>query len=54
MKCISCESTSKDKDFIFETRFWKVFLASEQSYLGRSFVVLKRHCGSLSELNKEE
>ena len=31
-----------------------VLLAAEQSYVGRSIVVLKRHVASLSELSSEE
>lgn len=54
MPCKYCEFSEKDENFIFETPFWKVFLAPEQSYVGRSMVVLKRHAASLSDLNAEE
>lgn len=44
-----------DKNFIFETNFWKVFLAEDQTYLGYSVVVLKREsCGDLAEVSEEE
>ena len=52
MECRYCEET--DKNLIYETKHWKVFLAFEQSYLGRCVVVLKRHCGDLAELKREE
>lgn len=55
MNCLLCSSSSnQDRDFLFETKYWQAFLADEQSYLGRSLVVLKRHIGSLSELSEEE
>ncbi len=53
-ECISCRSTSQDEDFVFETRFWKIFLSNDQSYLGRCVVVSKRHSEKLSELKQEE
>lgn len=53
MDCIACKKPEQ-KDLIFETKFWKIILAAEQAYLGRTFVVLKRHCATLSELKQEE
>lgn len=52
--CTYCDFSAKDSNFLFETPFWKVFLAPEQSYLGRAMVALKRHAASLSELTAEE
>lgn len=43
-----------EKDLIFETAHWKVILATNQYYLGRSIIFLKRECNSLSELTNEE
>lgn len=44
-----------DKFLILETTYWKVFLMSDQTYLGRSVVVLKREkCGDLADLTNEE
>lgn len=54
MTCKYCVFSANDEHFIFETPFWRVFLAPEQSYVGRSLVVLKRHTGSLSNLTGEE
>ncbi len=41
-------------DFIFETKYWEVYLNPDQYYLGRSAVVAKRDVGSLSDLKEEE
>lgn len=54
MGCEYCEKSSKDNNFIYETKYWIIFLAKDQSYLGRCVVVLKRHCGDLAELKDEE
>lgn len=43
-----------NKNIIFETDYWKVVLATNQSYLGRSVIYLKRCAGALSELTKDE
>jgi|SRR3989344_120976 len=48
------EEFDLNKNVIFETPYWKIVLADNQSYLGRSVVILKRHAGSLAELKKEE
>ena len=53
MKCNSCQKPRKN-ELIFETKFWKVNLASDQAYLGRCYVTLKRHCGNLAELESSE
>jgi len=54
MECESCKFTEADKSFIFGSEYWRVFLNSDQAYLGRSVVSAKRHCGSISELTNEE
>ena len=38
----------------FQQNIWDIYLANEQDYVGRSILVLKRHCGSLSELSMSE
>ena len=53
MKCDSCQKPNND-ELIFETKFWKVIIASDQEYLGRCYVILKRHCGDLDELENSE
>lgn len=45
---------STEPDFIYETAQWKVFLALDQTYLGRSIVTLKRSCGDLADVTPEE
>jgi diadenosine tetraphosphate (Ap4A) HIT family hydrolase len=53
--CDWCSLSEKDRQFqLFESRYWYVFLADEQDYIGRCILVLKRHCGSLSELTDGE
>jgi len=54
MECAICGFTKKGDNSIFETENWIVSLASDQAYLGRSYVTLKRHCGDLAELKSEE
>ena len=51
--CYSCQNTDEN-NLIFKTKYWKVFLHEEQSYLGRSVVVLKRHSPNLSDLSAGE
>lgn len=53
MECISCREPRED-ELIFETKFWRVTISSDQAYLGRCYVTLKRHCGDLAQLSDEE
>ena len=53
MKCISC-NPSDETNFIIASKFWIVTLSGDQANLGRSYIVSKRHCSSLSELNTDE
>lgn len=41
-------------DFIFETPYWIIFLAPNQSNIGTCVVALKRHYGTLDGLKDEE
>lgn len=44
-----------EKEFVlFETKYWKIILSDEQSYLGRCVILLKRDCGELSKLSSDE
>ena len=53
--CDWCNISEKEKQWLlFSTEYWDIYLANEQDYVGRSILVLKRHCGSLSELNMSE
>lgn len=42
------------ENLIFETEFWRIVLADDQTYIGRSVIVLKRPCGDLADLTREE
>ncbi|OGY79764.1 MAG: hypothetical protein A3B74_01835 [Candidatus Kerfeldbacteria bacterium RIFCSPHIGHO2_02_FULL_42_14] len=53
MTCLFCQKPNPI-DFVHQTKYWNVFLAWDQTYLGRCIVALKRHCGDLAELKKEE
>ncbi len=44
----------EEADLIYETDFWRVIVAIDQTYLGRCVIVLKRDCGDLSEVSHEE
>ena len=46
--------TDEQKYFVYETEFWLIKLSPEQTYLGRSVIVLKRKCGEFSGLTHEE
>ena len=53
--CGWCSLTEEDRRFqVYESRSWSVFLSDEQDYIGRCVLVLKRHCGSMSELTDDE
>ena len=51
MECFFCK---KPKDIVYKDSYWCLMLDTDQTYLGRCCVVLKRHCGDLAELTKEE
>ena len=42
------------EDLIFETKYWEVVLSEDQYYVGRCYIPLKRECGNLADLKKEE
>ena len=53
--CVWCNLSEEDKQYqLYETVHWSVFLSDEQDYIGRCILVLKRHCGSMSELTDDE
>lgn len=54
MKCDICKFAKEAKNPVLETKYWIVLLASDQAYLGRCYVSLKRHCGDLAELKEVE
>lgn len=54
MKCGICELIKEDKETILKTKFWRVALAEDQTYLGRSYISLLRHAKTISDLTKKE
>lgn len=53
--CNWCSLSEEDKRFLlYESKSWSVFLSDQQDYIGRCILVLKRHCGALSELTDGE
>lgn len=52
--CEVCELLAAGEEPIIETMHWRVGLADDQTYLGRAFVTLKTHVGSLSVLSTEQ
>ena len=54
-KCNCCNITESEKKYILiDSKYWEMYLADKQDYIGRCILVLKRHCESLSRLNDEE
>ena len=53
--CEWCSLSEEDKQFqVYESKAWSVFLADEQDFIGRCILVLRRHCGSMSDLTEDE
>ncbi len=54
--CDACEflKTPNPKHQILTTDHWSVGVGNNQAYLGRAYVTLKTHKGSLSSLNEAE
>ena len=51
--CLFCEK-DLSKSTIFEDTYWTVVLNKEQHYVGRSFIMLKRHDENIFNLTAEE
>jgi diadenosine tetraphosphate (Ap4A) HIT family hydrolase len=56
MNCPICLWTPDDSDYLllFETQYWCICLAPNQSLLGRCVIHLKRHTGDLADLTEDE
>jgi len=56
MECSYCNELKSRNygNFIFQTDYWIVFLAPNQSNIGTCVVALKRHYGNLAGLKSEE
>jgi len=53
MDCICCQKP-KSENLIYQSDLWKIELAADQTYLGRCYVTLQRHCGDIAEMTKDE
>jgi len=53
-KCTICPLLENPKHQILVTKYWAVNLGNDQLYLGRAFVTIREHKGSLGELSEEE
>ena len=53
--CEFCCPPEEDNKFIvYESNYWRVYLANNQNYPGRCIIPLLRHCENLSELTDQE
>jgi ATP adenylyltransferase len=53
-KCEYCQIPGAYGNLITETKYWMIYLAPSQRYIGTCVVVLKRHCNELFELKNVE
>ena len=53
-KCDACEFLKEPKNQILVTNNWNVGVGNNHAYLGRAYVTLRTHKGSLSELSSVE
>lgn len=53
-KCDACEFLKDPQNQILVTKHWNVGIGNNHAYLGRAFVTLRDHKGSLSDLNNDE
>jgi len=56
MNCPICSWTPDNQDYLllFETEYWRICLAQNQSLLGTCVISLKRHAGDLADLTESE
>ena len=54
-ECAWCNLTEEEKRWqLRDMKYWTIYLADEQEYIGKCILVLKRHCGSLPGLRATE
>ena len=53
-ECLACKYQKEPRFEILRTDHWNVVLDTNQAYLGRSYLTLLTHKGSLASLNDEE
>ncbi len=54
VKCDACEFLKNPQNQILTTKHWNVGIGNNHAYLGRAYVTLRTHKGSLSSLNDDE
>lgn len=56
MACPICSWSPNNHEyrFLFETKYWRVVIAPNQSLVGRCVVHLKRHVGDVADLDQNE
>jgi diadenosine tetraphosphate (Ap4A) HIT family hydrolase len=56
MVCPICSWSPDNPNYplLYETKYWRVVLAPNQSLLGRCVLHLKRHCGDVADTKPEE
>jgi diadenosine tetraphosphate (Ap4A) HIT family hydrolase len=52
--CDICKIVASDRTLVVDGRYWTIALSPDQGYLGRAFVTLKEHRGSLAQLSPEQ
>lgn len=53
-KCDICDHLQDITNRIAKTEYWVISLAPDQGYLGRCYVTLRKHKGSLASLSEDE
>ena len=53
-KCEYCQIPDSYGNLIFETKYWQIYLAPSQRYLGTCVIVLKRECSNLKGVRYKE
>lgn len=51
--CICCQKPNST-NLIYQSKLWRIELAPDQTYLGRCYITLQRHCGSIADLERQE
>lgn len=52
--CDICQFLKKNPNLIAQSKYWLINLAPDQAYLGRCYILLKRHSRDLANLSLEE
>lgn len=53
--CVFCDDEKKlDSSLLYTGRYWKVYLANNQDYIGRLIITTKKHCCSLIDKDNDQ